>query len=156
MRYLVFVSFTLFTFCLASCDPCNNLDCMYSNYNGQFRIISRNDNKDLVFGPDKIYDKSQIRFYSLNGTDTTYFETKAIYAPGTGYDSILSVNFFTASSPVSSIAYMRLSNGDVDTLNLAYQSITSKCCGTVTEINNFRVNNVTDLGNNSNTREIKK
>lgn len=125
---------------------------MPSNYEGQFRIISQSDNKDLVFGPNKIYDISQIRFYSLNGTDTTFFQTKTIYAPGTGYDSILSVNFF----PASPNAYMRLSNGDVDTLNLAFHSINSKCCGTVTDINNFRLNNKIDMGNNSTTREIKK
>lgn len=152
MRYLVFAFGTLVTLCLLSCDPCNNLDCMYSNYEGQFRIISQTDNKDLVFGPNKIYDINQIRFYSLNGTDTSYFETKTIYAPGTGYDSILSVYFF----PTSPTAYMRLSNGDVDTLNLAFHSINSKCCGTVTDINNFRLNNKIDMGNNSTTREIKK
>ena len=152
MRYLVFTFLALSTMILVACDPCKNLDCKYSNYFGQFRIINKADNKDLVFGSSRIYNKDQISFFTLTGTDTTFFETKAIHFPGSGYDSIITVNFFPAASTV----YMRLSNGDVDTLNLVYESTNSKCCGTITEINNFKLNTVTDLGNNSKTREIRK
>jgi hypothetical protein len=152
MRSQVIILMAIFTTSLVACDPCKNLDCKYSNYFGQFRIISKTDNKDLIFGPNKVYNKEQIRFYTIIGTDTTFFETMATYQPGSGFDSILAVNFF----PAASIAYMRLSNGDVDTLILTYQSTPSKCCGTITEINNFKLNNATDLGNNSRTREIKK
>ena len=152
MRLLVFPLLILFTFFFISCDPCRNLDCMYSNYYGQFRITSKTDQKDLVFGPNKIYNKDQIKFYSLTGTDTTFFETKTAYFPENGYDSILTVYFF----PAPTTAYMRLSNGDIDTLNLTYLSTSSKCCGIITEINNFKLNNTTDLGNNDMTRENKK
>lgn len=152
MRFTPFAFMVLLTIGLSACDPCRNLDCKYSNYYGQFRILSKADNRDLVFGANKIYDKEQIQCYTLIGSDTTFFETKAIYLPGSGYDSILTVNFFPAASTV----YMRLSNSDVDTLNLTYQSTGSKCCGTITEINNFKLNDATDLGNNSITREIKK
>ena len=91
-------------------------------------------------------------FYALKGTDTTVYETKAVLFPHTGFDSILTVNFF----PETSTAFIRLGNGDIDTLDLTFISNNTKCCGIVTEIDNFRFNNATNLGNNKETREIKK
>ena len=70
MRALIII---IVTAILSSCDPCDNLDCVSSDYYGQFRIISASTGNDLVFGPNKIYDKNQIRFYSLTATDTTFF-----------------------------------------------------------------------------------
>ena len=152
MQHIIHTLFLLLLFGLISCNPCNNLDCISSNYYGQFRIISKADNKDLVFGPSRIYDKDSIKFYALNGTDTTFYETKAIRFPDTGYDSILFVKFF----PETSTAFIQLNGGDIDTLNLTYISRNTKCCGTVIEINNFKFNNSTELGSNRETREIKK
>jgi hypothetical protein len=133
-------------------DPCDNLDCIASNYNGQFRIVSATDGKDLVFGPTQIYDKDQIKFYSLTGTDTTFFDYKTIRFPNTGYDSILHVRFF----PKADIAYMRLSNGDIDTFSISYNSFNTRCCGTITEITNFRLNNSVDIPGKEGTQEIRK
>ena len=106
----------------------------------------------MVFGPYKIYDKNLIKFYSLQGTDTTFFDHEAYNFPGTGYDSILYVHFL----PETNIAYMRLSNGDVDTLNISYNTFKSKCCGTITEIANFRFNNGVEIPGNMGTQEFKK
>jgi hypothetical protein len=139
-------------FCFLSCDPCRSLDCASSNYYGQFRIVSSTTNKDLVFGPNKVYNKDQINFYSLSGIDTTFFPYQAIYFPGPGYDSILYVNFF----PAQDTAFMRLSNGDTDTLQLTYQAKTTKCCGTITEISNFRINNTINIPGTQGTQLIKK
>ncbi len=99
-----------------------------------------------------MYDKNQIKFYSLNGTDTSFFDYQPMKFPGTGYDSILYVRFF----PKAEVAYMRLSNGDVDTLNISYHTFNTKCCGTITEIIKFRLNNSIDIPGDKGTQEIKK
>jgi hypothetical protein len=153
MRHIKAFAFTIILgLVLYSCDPCKNLDCLSDNYYGQFRIVNATDGKDLVFGPTKIYDKNQIKFYSINGADTTFFDYQPIKFPNTGYDSILYVRFF----PKADIAYMRLSNGDVDTLNISYNTFNTKCCGTITEITNFRFNNLIDILGNKGTQELRK
>ena len=125
---------------------------MTDNYNGDFRIIRASDRKDLVFGPNAVYDRNQISFYALKGTDTTHFSLQTIKNPGNGYDSILAVRFF----PKTDIAYMRLSDGDVDTLNISHKSFDTKCCGTITEITNFRLNNSINIPGSAGTQEIRK
>jgi hypothetical protein len=106
----------------------------------------------LVFGLNKIYEKSQIKFYSLKGTDTTFFDYKTTKFPNIGYDSILYVHFF----PKTDIAYMRLSNGDIDTLNVSYMTTDTRCCGTITKITNFRYNNIVDIPGDKGTQELRK
>jgi len=128
------------------------LDCASSNFYGQFRIVSASSGNDLVFGPNRIYDKTEIKFYSLKGSDTTFFNYQTIRFPGTGYDSILYVFF----SPKPEIAYMKLNNADIDTFQIYSESIKSKCCGTITNITNFRLNNNVDIPGNKGTQEIKK
>ena len=153
MRYSKFFTATIiFSLLFNSCDPCKNLDCLADNYYGQFRIVRATDGKDLVFGPSKIYEKNLIKFYSLLGTDTTFFDYQAIKFPNTGYDSILHVRFF----PKVETAYMRLSNGDIDTLNISYNTFNTKCCGAITEITNFRFNNSVNIPGDNGTQEIKK
>jgi hypothetical protein len=153
MRKTKIISFITFIGALfLSCDKCDNLDCLADNYYGQFRIVRATDGKDLVFGPDKVYDKDQIIFYSLNGSDTTFFEYQTIRFPNTGYDSILSVLFL----PKADIGYMRLSNGDIDTLNISYNTFNTKCCGTITEIKNFKLNNLVDILGDQGTQVIQK
>jgi hypothetical protein len=146
----IFLSFIIMIL-VYSCDPCKNLDCVASNFYGQFRIVSAANGQDLLFGPHKIYNINQVRFYSFNGADTTYFESGTTKLSGTGYDSILYVHFF----PNPDVAYMRLSNGDIDTLNITYQSRQTKCCGTIKEIKNFRFNNTVDSPGQG-TQELKK
>lgn len=146
------IVFILTVFLLYSCDPCGNLDCLSSNFDGQFRIVSTTDGKDLVFGPTSIYDKNLIKFYSLKGSDTTYFDYHPANFGNTGYDSILQVRFF----PVPDIAYMQLSNGDIDTFKITYSNSDTRCCGTIKEIKNFRLNNAIDIPGDQGTQEIKK
>lgn len=133
-----------------SCDRCHNMDCP-GNYHGQFRIVSAMDGKDLVFGPNKIYDEAQIKFYSVKGADTTYFGFSAIKVWNI-VDSILFVKFF----PINDIAYMRLSNGDVDTITISYKTVETKCCGISHIISNFRFNNSVDLPDDKGVLAIKK
>lgn len=125
---------------------------MPSQLNGTFRIVSASTGTDLLFGPNKIYDKEQLKFYAINGTDTTYFEPRALKTENTGYDSILVVRF--SSQP--EVAYLQLSNNDVDTIQISYATTNSECCGTISEIVNYRYNNAVDIPGNKGTQEIKK
>ena len=150
--FKIFVLISITGLVFYSCDPCNNLDCITDNYDGQFRIVSATDGKDLVFGPDKIYDKGQIKFYFLKGADTTLFGYQSVKFPGPGYDSILLVRFF----PETDTAYMLLSDGDVDTLTISYKTFDTKCCDIITEIKDFRFNNAVNIPGDNGTQEIKK
>jgi hypothetical protein len=78
---------------LISCDPCRYLDCVVDDHFGKFKIVSKIDGKDLVFGPNAIYDKTKIKFYSLNGIDTNFFQYTPTRISSSGYDSILYVRF---------------------------------------------------------------
>jgi hypothetical protein len=143
----------LFALTLNSCDPCGILDCISDNHFGQFRIVSKTDGKDLVFGPNAIYDQTKIKFYSLNGADTTFFQYAPAKFPGSGYDSILYVRFFPETTTP---AYIKLNNLDTDTLTITYNTFKTKCCGTITEITKFRFNNSVDIPGNQGTQEIRK
>jgi len=120
---------------LYSCDPCDILSCASDNHYGQFRLVSATDGTDLVFGPNHVYNKDQIKFYSLNGPDTTFFDYQTIRFPNTGYDSIVYVNFL----PGTAAAYMRLNNNDTGTIDITYIDVDGgKCCEDITVISKFR------------------
>ena len=125
---------------LHACNPCSNsyLGCNESNYYSSFRIISKADGRDLVFKQGRVYDRNNIRMYTLKGNDTSFLSFGAVYMPGMGYDSVLSVRFF----PVADVAYMRLSNGDIDTFNITYRTQKDKCCDAVTTIDKLKFNSV--------------
>jgi len=153
MRQVSFFLLFLAVVTFFSCDPCSRLDCIANNHFGQFRITSKVDGKDLVFGSNAIYDKTKIKFYSLNNADTTFFEYSTIKFPGSGYDSILYIRFYPeTTTPV----YMKLNNTDTDTLAITYNTFGTKCCGTITEIIKFRYNNLIDIPGDQGTQEIKK
>lgn len=134
-----------------SCDPCRNLDCLSNKDYGHFTIVSAANGNDLVFGPNKIYDRNGFKFYSLKGTDTTFFDYQAIKSFSTG-DSLLQIRFF----PKADTAFMQLSNGDIDTLQIHYRTFDTRCCGTITEITKFRFNNSADIPENQETQELRK
>lgn len=150
-KQLLFLLVLTITF--ASCNLCANLDCISSNYFSQLRIISKADDKDLVFGSTSVYDKTKIKFYTLSGNDTTFFDCTSIKYPGSGYDSILYVNFYPeATTPV----FMKLSDSDTDTLAITYYSYNTKCCGRITEIEKLRYNNSIDIVMSRGIHEIRK
>ena len=134
-----------------ACDECRNLDCMPSDVDGNFRIVSDTSGKDLVFGPNKIYNKDSIRFFSVNGIDTIVFKPDAVPVVGTS-DSALRVFF----NPTFPIAYMRLSDGDVDTLAITSESYDTDCCGKITNITNFKFNSKVDIPGNQVVHLIRK
>ena len=135
-----------------SCNQCNYLDCAGDNYYGQFRIISSVDGKDLVFGQNAVYNKNYIRFYSIKDKDTIFFDSENIKWSGGVSDSMIQVKFL----PKTDTAFMRLSDGDVDTLAVTFKTLDTKCCGNITEISNFRFNNKFDLAGSKGVQSIKK
>jgi hypothetical protein len=147
----------LICFCVIlfyACDKCRYLDCSVTNTSAQFRIISKTNGYDLVFGNNSIYDKNKIKFFSLNGNDTVFFQ----YSPESRYlndtrDSILKVYYLTEPK---GLTFIKLSNTDVDTLTMTYLTENTKCCGVVTTISKFIYNNTNDIGGNGETRELKK
>lgn len=154
MIFKILLPAAIVAFELCSCDPCNNLDCAASNYSGQFRIIKNSDSSDLVFGSKKLYDKDQIKFYSINNNnDTNYFDYKPVRFGGVGYDSILYV--FLYPQTLSSV-YLKLSDTDTDTLTMTFQSFKTKCCGKITEIDKLFYNGVSLITGTEGTRIIKK
>jgi|GEM_PF-2665272 hypothetical protein len=152
MKQLTFIALILTTGLFHACSICGAVDCDTDNYNGQFRIVSATDGSDLLFGPTRIYDKNLIKFYTLEDTDTTFLDFQPTDFGNALRDSILDVNFF----PVRETAFMRLSDGDVDTFHISYNLFQSKCCGTIVEIANFKFNNTVDIPGNSGILKIMK
>ncbi|MET4075392.1 hypothetical protein [Hymenobacter sp. UYCo722] len=146
-------SFLLTTagFLVSSCLTCSNVDCLGSDYTVYFSIVSATTGKNLVFGPDKLYRKEKIRFYTLRGSDTIVLDYKAA-PPLNSRDSVLQVYFY----PKTGVAYMQLNSRDTDTLSISYNTSTTKCCGTNTEITNLRFNDKIDIPGNRGTQKIKK
>lgn len=136
---------------LCACDPCRNLDCVTDNYDGQFRIVSAATGDDLLFGSTAMFTKDDIRFFAWHGSDTIVFSSQAMYASGNGYDSVLQVRFY----PKTDTAYMQLGNSALDTLQMSFRTYNTRCCGTITEITNFRINNKVDLPGKG-IQEVKK
>jgi hypothetical protein len=132
---------------LSSCYPCDERICPSSdNLTGYFTIKSA-DGKNLLFGPDKRYDESSMSFYSLEGADTTYLESDATRFPGT---MVVDSVFFARFDQLPDTAYMRFSDGDVDTLALTYLGHGGgRCCAPTTDLINIRLNGKTDYGGNA-------
>lgn len=139
-RLPVYVSIALLLCTFSSCDPCDNLDCASNVDYLQLRIVNAGGT-DLLFGSNRRYNPDSIRFYSLTGADTLFHNSQTFPLSGTGYDSILIARFGITTQT----AYMRLTNGDVDTLQLSYSSYDTKCCGKITSISTFKINNSADL-----------
>lgn len=130
--YLI-IPLTLTSCCLG------NRKCNQDNNSSRFRIIDKTNGKDLVFGPANIYDKNNITFFSLSGTDTIFHYCVAGPNPNPGQDSLLYVEFdYRKIERV----FIRLNNYDIDTLTLTYQNIdASPCCKDYTDVKPISINN---------------
>jgi hypothetical protein len=107
----------------------------------EFRIVRAADGVDLVFGPMRVYDKNAFKFYTLKGADTVFFDYNFYYATRGTLDTTIGVTFPRGTAA----AFVRLSNGDVDTLSMAYKTNTTNCGCMTTNISSVRVNNSTDV-----------
>ena len=152
MRQLLITLMLFAVMFISSCAPCAMIDCASNNVNGQFRIVRAADGTDLVFGRNTLYDKNKIKFFTINGVDTTFFDYAPTLFADIGYDSILYVTFPTKPS----IVYMKLNDLDIDTFKISYTEYHSKCCGTITTIDNFRFNNLVDIPGSKGTQAIRK
>ncbi len=152
MNKKLFTLSTLSVVILLGCDPCRNLDCISSNIEGRFRF-SNQENKNLLYGEFAVYDS--IRFYSINGSDTTFYSQYTQPIGDNFPDSILHITF---NPPTNSIVFIDYDGIEKDTLDLTFHSYGTECCGTITNITNFRYNNQIDLGAASlnSYMEIKK
>ena len=103
-----------------------NRKCNQDYSSARFRIVNSTNGQDLVFGSTKVYDKDFIKFYSLNGPDTIIHHYGAGPNPNPGQDSLLFVDFDYRKKET---VFIRLTNTDVDTLNVIYQLVdASPCC----------------------------
>jgi hypothetical protein len=148
----IYVCVVVFAF--YSCDKCRYLDCISSDYSAQFRIVSKINGNDLVFGNNSIYDKNKIKFFYLKGNDTSFLQ----YNPISRYlndtrDSILDISFPENFQP---IIFIKLNNVDTDTLAMTYLTENTKCCGVVTTISKLIYNNTNDIIKEGGIRELKK
>jgi hypothetical protein len=123
---------------LAACCL-GNRKCAQDNNSVSLRLLDKTDGKDLVFGASKKYDKAFIKFYSLNGTDTISHNYGAGANPNPGQDSLLFVTFdFSKKETV----FIRLTNTDIDTLKLFYETIdASPCCEDFKSVKPISLNN---------------
>ena len=147
MRLFAFLLTLIF---LSSCECLTTrVGCAPDNYTGFFRILDAGTGHDLVFGPNSIYDETQIKFYSLNGPDTSFFNFHNAFMNS---DTVLQVEF--SSRP--GVAYMRFGNGDIDTLNISYASMERNCCSMYNYISQYRYNNKTDVPGDRAPQEFRK
>lgn len=126
----------LISVAVASCEEeCEDELCA-DVYLAEYRLIDRNTNADLVFGPSKMYDNKDVRVFSVAGNDTTYHADTAYRLVLDGYDSIL---VFNLTVPKQTL-FLRLSQTDIDTLTMSYGPQQSKCC-TYNGITGIQLNN---------------
>ena len=136
---LVIIAFS-FSFCNRKDNSIFNCDECFSYAGATVRIVRASDGKDLVFGPNRTYNRNNFKFYTLKGMDTTFFDYQAFYPTSGTSDSAIGVTFI----PGTATAYLRLSDGDIDTLSISYQFFEA-CCGTISNISSVKVNNTTDV-----------
>mgnify|MGYP007095241197 FL=1 len=116
--------YALFPLTIASCCL-GNRKCNPDYTSARFRIVNSLNGQDLVFGSSKIYDKDFIKFYSLNGTDTILHHYGTGPNPNPGQDSILFVDFDYRKQ---NVVFVRLTNSDIDTLNIIYELVDASPC----------------------------
>lgn len=139
LKSLCYLAAIMFAALLHQSCCLGNRKCNQNNNTAAFRILSATTGTDMVFGPGKIYNKDSIRFFSLTGTDTIYHHYGASHNPNPGGDSLLYVSFDYRNF---NVAYIRLNNSDVDTLNLDYKLMDgSSCCPDFKAVYPLSVNN---------------
>ena len=127
--------------------------CLMSENGATFRLINAVTGEDLVFGSSRVYDKTQIKFYSLRGADTIMHQ----YIPGAYsnavQDSFLFVYFGTT---LPEIAYIKLNASDTDTVSLRYRIFDKDCCPDVSYLVPDKFNNKPIESANSGIYLLKK
>jgi hypothetical protein len=118
-------------FVLAACCL-GNAKCKTSSNTVNARLIDLTTGKDLFFGDSARFRNKQPVFYSFIGTDSvTHSAGKQEYNP-TNADSVFTIQFDARSLTT---VYIKLPDGDIDTLSLSYPfNDGSPCCDAYTTV----------------------
>ena len=132
--------------------PCKNAnDVCPDTYESLFRITSKTDGKDLIYGSSRVYDKSAIRIFSVRGADTTFANYQPYRLIKDGYDSVLSLRLTARIDAL----FIKLNSIDKDTITVSYGRSEGRCCS-FNSIRALSYNNATPLPNNIGTVEFRK
>lgn len=126
---------------LSACkqDDCRDIECLspVAEDHFSFRLLSATDTTDLMFGPNRRYNSDSLRLYSLRNADTfdhLVYSVPYLSAPP---DSVLSATVNRGFER----AFLRLSDGDVDTITLFYGTVNDGgCCGPYTRLDSVSYN----------------
>lgn len=136
MNFLYSIAFVFCALVFTSCDPCRNLECVTSDLELSFLFLDEAGN-NVAYGDSAAYDS--IRFYSLNGIDTTFYSARPyLYQRNSISDTAIAVEF---NQPTTSDILIDYDGQEQDTLVLDITSRKTKCCGTISDIYSFRYNN---------------
>ena len=102
-----------------SCCKCD----VPRNWEG-FRFLDSADH-DLVYGPDKKYNKDSIRFFYVKGKDTLLHPSRGFGLRSDVPDTVTAVSFDQNGKDT---AFVDFGNGDIDTLILKYTQTGGGCC----------------------------
>lgn len=118
-RHMLFriIRYSLLPLTLAAC--CYDVKCHWGD-DTDIRIVlaDATSGEDLLSDSSKHYQRKDIRSYSIRGTDTLFYRLN-YYAPDTlrGTLTRLQINM---RYPMPDTVYLRLSDTDVDTIQMAY------------------------------------
>ena len=107
----------------------------------QFRLLSKSDSTNLIFGLNKKFDYGKISIYCINNSnksDTTRISkfNYPDYYRNVASDSIIMLSIFKENIKV----YIDYDNTHIDSLSINYNSVSSRCCGTSSWINELKYN----------------
>ena len=151
MRNILFFLIAFTATVISSCFPCEDVECDDTPPYMYFVLVNATG-QDLVFGPNNIYDRNRFTFYALTATDSTFYDYRIVETGDQRFESALRVLF----DPIQEVAYMKLSDGDIDTLNISYTSTETACCGTSFEITHFHHNDSDDISADTGFQVLQK
>jgi hypothetical protein len=103
-----------------------NAKCKTSSNAVNARLIDLTSGKDLFFGDSARFQNEQPVFYSFIGTDSVTHTVKRQEYNSTNADSVLTIRFDARSLTT---VYIKLPDGDIDTLSISYPlNEASACC----------------------------
>ena len=133
--FLCFITAGFFNSCCTGTYKCKG-----DSLSLRFRLLST-DGIDLLFGPDRIYNSRQVRFYSFQGTDTVFHTSSPGPDPQPGRDSVL----YLEIEPLEKL-FVKWNDTDYDSISLRLFKVdASPCCPDFRSIESFRFNQSADL-----------
>ncbi len=126
---------------LSSCCI-GNRKCQINNFIIYFRLVDKSTNNDLLYGPSKLYNKDDLKLYTIKGIDTI---TEKVYFSASNTINGDSLVYAFINYTNYENLYLKLNNVDVDTIATTYNVIDkSSCCDDLIETSFIKFNN-TDI-----------